>query len=101
MNISIEKNNWGHYEIGLFYLSEEDKTKIKDKIGMSRFDHLGYYFKSGDEWTNRVSGMCFNICNSHYYPKLKILLNNLLNIYLRKEKLLKISDIEKIKISNV
>jgi len=99
--MNIKKNSWGFYQIDFYNLSSNEKIKISDRIGMSRFDYLGCYFKSGDEWISRSSGMSFNICHLDYYSKLKIYLDKLLNIYLRKQKLLKISDIEKIKSCNV
>lgn len=90
MNIEIEKNSWGYYEIGFYQLSHDEKERIKNSVDMNRFDYLGYYYKSGEEWTNRISGMCFNITGCSYYSKLKIYLDKLLNTYLRKEKLLKL-----------
>jgi hypothetical protein len=100
MNIKIEKNSWG-YEIDFWFLTDKEKRKLSDKVGMNSYENLGCYYKSGENWTHRISGMSFNITESNYYPKLKIFLDSLLNIYLRKQKLLKISDIEKIKSCNV
>ena len=47
----------------------------------------GCYFKSGDEWVKRVSGMTYNIKGTSYYPLLKKYLDHRLNVYLRKMKI--------------
>lgn len=80
-------NSW---EINYYNnLTEEETKSLKEKLGMS---YLGIYYKSGDEWCSRSSGMLFNITNSSYYSKLKEHLNKEFNIFIRKQKLKKINE---------
>lgn len=81
-------NNWGYYEIDFYNYGTEEEKKYLTNI--DKFI-ISIYCKRGENWIKRSSGMTFNIFSMSYYPKLKQYLDYRLNIHLRKEKLLKIS----------
>lgn len=76
-------NNW---EINFNGLTEEENESLRKKLGMGR-EFLGTYYKDGDEWCMRSSGMCFNLTETSYYPKLKEYLDNEFKKFIRKKKL--------------
>ena len=84
--LNFELNDWGYYEID-FYNNEKDVVKI----AISKYLNISFdcvddcYYKEGDIWVKRISGMVFNI--QPYYSVLSKYLDEQLNIYLRKEKL--------------
>jgi hypothetical protein len=86
----FELNSWGFYEIDFYnYSTQQERDTFFVKFGM--YD-LKCFFKDGNEWTERISGMTFNIKNSSYYPEMKKYLDDRLRIYLRIQKLKKINE---------
>lgn len=71
--MKFEINSWGYYEVD-----------INENF------NPGHYYKVGEKWFNRISGMSFNISGMDYYENLKAYLDKNLNKQLRKEKLEKI-----------
>jgi len=86
--LNFELNDWGYYEID-FYNNEKEIVKIAISKSLDiSFDCVDdCYYKEGDRWFKRVSGMVFNIKKLPYYSVLSKYLDDQLNIYLRKEKL--------------
>lgn len=83
-------NNWHYYEIDFYNHGTESEKKFLSSL--SKHDEcITIFMKEGSDWISRSSGMTFRICLMNYYPKLKQYLDYRLNIHLRKEKLLKIS----------
>lgn len=85
----FELNTWGYYEVD-FYYNDIKRILIANKLNMAIKD-LTCFYKDGDEWIKRSSGMSFNIKHLVYYLRLKTYLDKELNIYLRKLKIKKIS----------
>lgn len=80
------------YEIDFYNgLTESENKKLKKKLGMSYSTFLGTYFKEGNEWYQRSSGMIFNLKQTEYYPKLKEYLDKEFEKFIRKEKLKEIN----------
>lgn len=86
----FELNNWGYYEIS--FISQEERSILSHKLGMAIID-LSCFYKEGDDWIRRHSGMSFNIKHLRYYPKLKKYLDKELTIYLRKLKIQNINNL--------
>lgn len=70
-------------------LSQEESDKLKQLLNL---DSLGCYYKSGDEWKERISGMCFKLTSTPRYPKLKEYLDLEFKKFIRKKKIQKIND---------
>ena len=68
--------------------------KMKNILCVRNWEYLNQnwvvFLKKNDEWTQRMSGMTFNIKNLDYYKKLKEYLNKEFNKFERKQKLMKI-----------
>ena len=83
-----------NYEIDYYDLTYDEKKVLMNKLKLREYE-LGCYYKSGNDWTLRTSGMSFNITQMNYYPRLKEHLDNEFRIFMRKQKLEKIENYEK------
>lgn len=79
-----------NYEIDFYNHGTEEETSflIQNNI------EIGCYYKDGNEWSKRMSGMTFNIKHLKCYPELKKYLDYRFNTFIRKEKLKKLINYE-------
>ena len=77
-----------NYEIDFYNYHTKKEKQFFDDNNIE----LGCYYKDDNEWSSRISGMCFNITKSRYYPKLKKYLNHRFIIFTRKLKLEKLNE---------
>jgi len=81
-----------NYEIDYYDLTNEEKIELSHKLGLS-VEHVAHcFYKSGDEWNEKRSGMTLNIKYSDWYPIIKKHLNKEFNKFIRKEKLKQLND---------
>ena len=86
----FELNRWGYYEVDFYYNNEKRKL-IANRLNMAMND-ITCFYKDGDEWIKRTSGMSFNIKHLVYYSRLKTYLDKELNTHLRKLKIKKLDN---------
>ena len=68
-------------------LSLDEKINLSKKLDIS-IEHVDYcFYKNGNEWNSRISGMTFNIKNSTWYPIMKEHLDKEFLKFTREEKL--------------
>ena len=60
-----------NYEIDFRNYGTEEEKEILSKLSVYSWDVIATYFKRGDNWYKRMSGMTFDIRQSEYYEKLK------------------------------
>ena len=76
----FEINSWGYYET---FIHKNQKETLGD---------WGYFYKVGNDWRSRMSGMSFNITGASFYLKLKEYLDNEFNKFQRKQKIININE---------
>ncbi len=80
-----------NYEIDFYNNSTvEEKSYLKSK-GIK----LGIYYKTGEKWNQRISGLTFNLSSADCYPALKEYLDYRFNQFMRKMKLEKIKTVDR------
>ena len=88
----FEKNSWGYWEIDFY---DNDYTdKIINILGLnsnSNSDYVSCYFKDGDSWKKRISGMTYNMGSMSLYAELKEFLDKEFNKFMLNRKLKKIT----------
>lgn len=79
-----------NYEIDFHNYGTKEEKEFLSKLYHFSWDVIGVYYKDGDEWCKRQSGMTFDIKNLSYYPELKKYLDYRFKIFERSKKLEKI-----------
>ncbi len=72
-------------------LTKEEKIELSNKLRIPVEYIAKCFYKSGNDWSFRLSGMTFNIKNSNWYPKIKKHLDKEFEKFMRKEKIKQIN----------